>query len=251
MKNAPALALLPLCIGLVCCGDESDDMMGSPDMGVTDMGTSAPSPEYYSGTLSSGLGSATNQADCALCHSNDGTDLGYSGVSMKDIAYRTAFKNGGAPTLLAASNVCITGWMGGPALTETSPEWLSLEAYFQSISDSTVTTPNTFMPEVLADEAAYEVAYATGDAAAGASKYTTNCGGCHDSATVVNAVPSYPKTTLAAYSIGRIAQKVRTSGPPPSGSMDASDTTPGPMPFFTFADLTQQDLADIIAHLKE
>ena len=37
---------------------------------------------------------------------------------------------------------------------------------------------------------------------------------------------------------GRIAQQVRTSGPPPSGMMDATDSTPGPMPLFEPDELT-------------
>ena len=49
---------------------------------------------------------------------------------------------------------------------------------------------------------------------------------------------------------GRIAQKVRTSGPPPSGMMDAMDSTPGPMPFFEPSDLSDDDLSNIIAYIK-
>ena len=105
-------------------------------------------------------------------------------------------------------------------------------------------------PEVLADEAAYEAAYAGGDAAAGAAKYTANCAVCHDGALVIGQIPAYPKASLAGYSVGRIAQKVRTAGPPPSGTNDPADTTPGPMPFFELEELPAGDLADIIAHLK-
>ena len=50
-------------------------------------------------------------------------------------------------------------------------------------------------------------------------------------------------------SIGRIAQQVRTSGPPPSGMNDATDSTPGPMPFFEPSELPASDLADIVAFL--
>jgi hypothetical protein len=56
---------------------------------------------------------------------------------------------------------------------------------------------------------------------------------------------------LKTKTIGRIAQKVRTSGPPPSGRKDAMDTTPGPMTFFEISDLSVADLKDIIAFIKQ
>jgi cytochrome c553 len=204
--------------------------------------------DYYQGTASAELGAAGNQARCSTCHSNDGSKR--SGATMKDIAYRSAFKGGDAPNLLAGTNACVTGWMGGTALTATDPGYVALLSYLQSISSPSVTTPNPLAPEVLADEAAYEAAYAGGDATAGATKYSASCGGCHDGSLKVGPASSYPKSSLKSFSVGRIAQKVRTSGPPPSGSADASDTTPGPMPFFEPTDLPAQDLKDIIAHLK-
>ncbi|MEQ9501654.1 MAG: c-type cytochrome [Deltaproteobacteria bacterium] len=205
--------------------------------------------DYYQGATSAALGAAGNQADCATCHSNDGSKR--SGDSLKDIAYRTSFKGGDAPNLLAGSNACVTGWMGGTALAETDEAWIMLETYLQSISSESVTDPNPLMPEVLDNEAAYEAAYGGGDATAGAAKYTAACGTCHDANLKVGPAGSLAKATLGTYTVGRIAQKVRTSGPPPSGMMDASDSTPGPMPFFEPADLSQQDLADIIAHLLQ
>jgi len=174
----------------------------------------------------------------------------WSGNTFKDIAYRMNFKGGMAPDLLAAANECIVGWMGGTKLTATDENWKSLEAHLQSLSSKDVTMPNALVPEVLDNEAAYEAAYAGGDAAAGAAKYTDACGRCHDGGLTVNATAAFPKTSLAVFTIGRIAQKVRTSGPPPSGAMDATDSTPGPMPFFEEKDLSTQDLKDIIAHLK-
>jgi len=206
--------------------------------------------EYFDGELSAALGAAGNQARCSTCHSADGTREGFSGDSMQDIAFKESWKGGDAPDLLSAVNACVTGWMGGTALTDADPEYIALAEFLESISDPAATTPNPLMPEVLADEAEYEAAYAGGDAAAGAAKYTAHCGTCHDAALVLNVIPSYPKASLAAYTIGRIAQKVRTSGPPPSGTADASDTTAGPMPFFEPEELSAADLADIIAHIK-
>lgn len=248
MKTAWRLGLTgAIVLGLVmtvgCSDDDDDDGGGAGTGGGAD-------PTYFAGVQSAALGAANNQADCALCHSIDGSTAGYSGTTMMDIAYRTEFKGGMAPTLLDASNACVTGWMGGTALTATDPAWLSLEAYLQSISDPSVTTPAPLMPEVLADEAAYEAAYAGGDASAGQAKFAAYCGACHGAGTVLGAVPSPPGAAVATRSIGRIAQKVRTSGPPPSGMNDASDTTPGPMPFFEPEELSQADLADIIAYAK-
>lgn len=206
--------------------------------------------ELFEGELSAALGVDGNQARCSTCHSDDGTREGFSGDSMQDIAFKDEWKGGDAPDLLSAVNACVTGWMGGPALTATDPEYVALAGFLEGISDPAATTPNPLMPEVLADEAEYETAYAGGDAAAGAAKYTTHCGKCHDVALQVGLVPAYPKAALMAYPVGDIAQKARTSGPPPSGTAEAMDTTPGPMPFFEPEELSAADLADIIAHIK-
>lgn len=236
------LAAATLAVG---CGDEDSDGDGGGESNSTSDGSA-----YYSGEMSRALGASGNEADCALCHSNDGSQDGWPGYTFKDIAFRSGFKGGDAPDLLAASNACITGWMGGTAITESDDAWTGLKMYMESISDSSVTDPNGLSPEVLADEAAYEAAYAGGDAAAGEAAYNKACASCHDNAVVVGPTAAFPKSVLSAYSVGRIAQKVRTSGPPPSGMNDASDTTPGPMPFFEPADLSEDDLKNIIAHLK-
>lgn len=206
---------------------------------------------YYDGAESIALGAAGNGASCATCHPMGSARNGLSGATMMDIAYRTSFKGGDAATLLEGSNACVTGWMGGTALTESSDEWILLEEFLQSISDPAVTTPNVIAPEVLDDEAAYEAAYAGGDASAGEAKYTQSCGNCHDSSLRVGAGTALATASLNVFSAGRIAQKVRTSGPPPSGMLDAEDSTPGPMPFFEVSDLSQTDLADIIAFIKQ
>ena len=204
---------------------------------------------WYNGPESAALGAAGNQATCETCHASTAGATGYSGNTFADIAYNDDFKNG-AEDLLGGINACVTGWMGGTALTASDEGYMMLEAYLQEISDPAETTPNAIMPEVLDDEAAYELAYAGGDAAAGEAVYNSHCGQCHDSALIVGTTGALAKAALSAFSVGRIAQKVRTSGPPPSGLNDAVDSTPGPMPFFEMADLSQQDLADIIAHIK-
>jgi mono/diheme cytochrome c family protein len=225
----------------------SDGGTGDPGGG----GGPAEAPDmYYTGEAAAKLGAADNQATCSTCHSDDGTQAHWPGNTFKDIAYRMNFKGGMAPTLLDGSNACVVGWMGGTALKADDAAWKSLEAFMQSLSSSSVTMPNAIMPEVLDNEAAYEAAYAGGDKAAGADKFASACGRCHGGALKVNTVAAYPTATLAAFTIGRIAQKVRTSGEPPSGAMDATDTTPGPMPFFEEKDLSAQDLKDIIAFVK-
>lgn len=217
--------------------------------GCGDGAVEAPDPAaYYASAASAALGATGNTATCATCHSNDGTAR--SGDTLRNIAYRTSFKGGMAPTLLMASNACVTGWMGGAALAATDPRWLSLQSYLQSISDRAVTTPNTMAPEVLANEAAYEAAYAGGDAATGAPLYARFCGTCHSGGTTVNAARATSRAALRSLSVGRIAQQVRTSGPPPSGAMDATDSTPGPMPFFEPDELSSAELKSIIAYVR-
>jgi mono/diheme cytochrome c family protein len=232
-------------------GDTSDATSGDTSGSTSGDTSGSLSPSaYYDGPESAALGASGNQAMCATCHSNDGSSISFSGSTMKDIAYHTSFKGGAAPTLLDATNACVTGWMGGVALTSTDASWLALEAYFKSISDASVTTPNTIAPEVLADEAAYEAAYAGGDVTAGATGYATFCAKCHGLGLVVGGEASDTIDELKTQTIGRIAQQARTSGPPPSGTADATDSTPGPMPFFEPSELSEAELRDIIAYIK-
>lgn len=217
------------------CGSDSDEESGV---------------ELYSGAASIALGDPANQTSCATCHTADGTVGGSSGASFKDIAFRTGFKGGDAPSLLAGANACVAGWMGGTPLTEDDGRWIKLERYLVSISNPAVTTPNSLAPKVLANEAAYESTYAGGNASNGAAKYATFCGRCHDGGLRVGAVGAPTLATIKVLSIGRIAQQVRTSGPPPSGMSDPSDSTPGPMPFFEPDELTAQELRDIVAHIR-
>lgn len=258
--------LLVTLLSLAACGDDGtgetnaegstggETSSGETTAAATETADSTGTPvdgrEYYDGELSASLGAEGNQARCSTCHSEDGTLDGRSGESMMDIAFKDSWKGGDAPDLLSAVNACVTGWMAGPALTESDPEYIALAAFLEGISDPASTTPNPLEPEVLADRAAYEAAYATGDAAAGAAKYTQFCGVCHDVALQIGTFPAFTKDAIGSNMIGYIAQKVRTSGPPPSSMSDAMDLTPGPMPFFEPQELSPTDLADIIAHLK-
>ena len=205
---------------------------------------------YYVGAASMALGAPMNEADCALCHSDNGDQEGFPGNTFVDIAYKTDWKGGGARTLLDAANACVTGWMGGEALTASDEAWLSLEVFLMALSDPEATTANALAPEVLADEAAYESEYAGGDAGAGETAYAVYCSKCHDGALTVGGVPAWSREALASRTVGRIAQKVRTAGPPPSGTEDSADSTPGPMPFFEPRDLPSDALRDIIAYIR-
>lgn len=238
------LALLPSVFACVSGGEPGDDA-GSVD---EDAGATV-SSALFDGAESAALGAAGNEARCVTCHSADGSGV-YPGDTMKDIAYHTSFKGGGAPSLLEASNACITGWMGGSALTEDSAEWASLEAYLQSLSQESATTPNTLAPEVKADLASYEADYAGGDATAGEAAYQVACASCHAAALTVGSVAAPSRSALSGFSVGEIARKVRTSGPPPSSMADAADLTPGPMPFFEPDELDADTLADIIAYIR-
>lgn len=242
--------LLGLASALALTGCSDDDGGGAgADTGA---GAGTDGSEFYEGPNSAALGAAGNEADCALCHSADGTQEGFPGSTFQDIAYKTEYKGGDAPTLLMATNACVTGWMGGTALTGTEAEWVALKGYMESISDPAETTPNTLAPEVLADEAAYEAKYAAGgDATAGEATYNLNCGVCHNNSVQVGPIAAHGTAVLKGFTAGRIAQKVRTSGPPPSGMNDAADSTPGPMPFFEPSDLSDGDLMDIVAYLKQ
>lgn len=209
------------------------------------------SSALFDGPESAALGVTGNESRCITCHSaGDDSATIFPGNSMKDIAYRTAFKGGDAPTLLDGANACITGWMAGTALTADSAEWNELEAYLQSISDESVTEPNGLAPEVKANLAAYEADYAGGDAVAGAAAYQNACGACHNAALTVGPAPAPSVTDMSTLAIGYIAQKVRTSGPPPSSMEGGADTFPGPMPFFEPKELDAATLADIIAHIR-
>ena len=93
MRFWRSAAQAAVCVGLVALtGCDDDSGSDGADMGAG-MGTDGVA--YYSGAASAALGVAGNQATCATCHSNDGTDVGLSGVSLMDIAYRESFKGGG------------------------------------------------------------------------------------------------------------------------------------------------------------
>lgn len=236
MRKGQFSAMAPLALVALLAGcSDSDDGASS----------------YYDGQDSAKLGSAANEARCATCHSVDGTQAGLSGKTFKDIAYHASFKGGDATQLLDAVNACVTGWMGGVALTATDERFVALQQFLQSASDPSVTTPNPIAPEVLINEAAYEAAYAGGDPVAGEGKYQTECAKCHGSQLDVGSAKALSITALSTKSVGRIAQQVRTSGPPPSGTADSADSTPGPMPFFEPTDLSATDLKDIIAYVKK
>lgn len=214
------------------------------------VGCSSAGPPIYDGPSSAALGAPGNQATCHTCHSNDGSRAGFPGNSLKNIAYRKTFKGDATNRLLIAVNACTTEWMGGAALTENDAAWKEIARYLESISDPSVTTPNPMVAEVLDDLPAYEAAYTGGDAGRGAGLYDENCARCHDHALRVATSIALSRDQLKAFPIGRIAQKVRTSGPPQSARKDAMDTTPFPMPFFEVRDLSQESLKDIIAFLK-
>ena len=233
-----ALLLLALGVGLLAC-NEGDSSAGTEVV------------SYYLGEASMALGAAGNEADCATCHSDDGTQDGLSGKTLKDIAYRTSYKGGTAESLLDAVNACVVVWMGGDALEAGDPEWAALEGWLKTLSDSEVTDPNESTLEILENEAAYEASYAGGDAAAGEAKFDTYCGTCHGTGLKLGSARALSLEALADRSIGRIAQKVRTAGPIPSGTADTEDTTPGPMPFFETEDVSTEDLRDIIAYIME
>lgn len=214
-------------------------------------GSSSTVPQdYFDGNESAALGAATNEATCATCHASSAGVTGNPGDSLRNIAFHTSFKGGGAPTLLDATNACVTGWMGGTALTASDASWKELEKYLQSISDPAQTTPNTLTPQVLADLAAYEAMYATGgDATAGEAAFAQSCARCHSGALKLGATAAVPKSSMKLLTAGEIARQVRTSGPPPSSMSDAADVTPGPMPFFEPDELPEQTLKDIIAYV--
>ena len=140
--------------------------------------------------------------------------------------------------------------MGGDPLDATSEEYQSIEAYILSNSDPAETAVTPIMPDVRMTLDEYEMDYAGGDPMLGAKPYLRYCGLCHDVGLVVGAHAAPELSSFTGMSVGRIAQKVRTSGPPPSTMDAAVDETPGPMPFFEEKDLSSTDLRDIIAFIQ-
>lgn len=204
--------------------------------------------DYYQGELSAALGVQGNQATCATCHSNDGSPR--TGSTFTDIAFRSSFNAGASKTLLEAINVCVSEWMGGRELKSADSEFLQLKSYLESLSDPSKKTPNLIQPEVLANTAAYEAAYQGGNAILGMAKYRVACAGCHSGGLHVGQAQAPQALSIRTYSIGRISQKVRTSGSPLSGTSEPVDSTPGPMPFFELGDLPSADLKDIVAYVR-
>lgn len=256
------IGLAALSLTLVACDD------GGGDNGGTDTGADVPvntTPDrYFRGSDSAALGASGNQADCAHCHSIDGTQVGFSGYPLNDSAYLDNFKGGGDPTFLDATNFCLTDFMGADPgfgeLREDDPQYVSLLAYIESISDDTVTTARPEEPEVLADAATYEATYSGGDAIAGEAAFNTWCAKCHRPADnpsqtfVVGPNAAVAVSVLASYEVADIAQQVRTSTSKiPSSLADEAngeDLTVGYMPFFLPNILLEEDLRNIIAYIQ-
>lgn len=277
MTRPLLLALSLLVLSLTACngddGDPATDTSAQDTGSPEDTSTNTGPDRYFRGIDSQTLGAARdnatfypgNQADCALCHSDNDEQTGFAGYPINNSAYLASFKGGEQSGLLGAVNFCITEFMGGAELTETDPAFVSLKDYIESLSDPTITDPRPEEPEVLESEAAYGAKYSGGDPTAGEAAFDTWCAKCHQpnannpnltlylapTGSDNNCDSACSLSSLALRDAGFIAQKVRTSTSKIASSTRASsDETPGPMPFFLPSVLGDEDLRNIIAFIE-
>src|SRR5690349_3921062 len=106
-------------VGLVACRPEAPSRTMEPPSTTAELGRA-----MYEAPLSDG-----NSFACATCHAlaeptADG--LRRPGHPLGDATRRRTWKNGKAPTFLAAVNSCLEEWMGSAPWEGTEPRFVAL-----------------------------------------------------------------------------------------------------------------------------
>lgn len=116
----------------------------------------------------------SNTFACSTCHTvDDAAPAGAAGGSLTGVASRARFWGGNVTSLFDATNVCVTFFMRGSALTKTEPKSRALFEYLASISttDATPTQALTIAENV--------TTLPRGRASAGHAVWDASCRNCH------------------------------------------------------------------------
>jgi thiosulfate dehydrogenase len=124
------------------------------------------------------LGGSANPFACTTCHSTEMEpgDHRYSGYSLYDSAFRTAFWGGSVRSLLQAVSFCTQYFMAGSPVDPDSDEARGLYEYLESLS---ATNPAPVLPLTVVENVTQ---VGRGDPARGKIVYQEACQSCHGEA---------------------------------------------------------------------
>lgn len=222
----------------------------TPPPAPTPTPTPAPTPQGNAGRGEGVFTTAVsggNQFSCANCHSISEDANGLATADnlhrpahpLFNVMNRSSFHNGNTAMLFDAVNICREDWQDATVFTESSQDWLDLEAYFQqeSNSDAASNITSTLIDPI--------TDFSSGDIAAGQTRFNETCATCHgENALGTNLAANL---TTRVVSANRVSQKVRTSGPTTSSVF--AGLTGGNMPFWSQERLSDENLANIAVYV--
>lgn len=189
-----------------------------------------------------------NNFTCATCHVVDPAapvvvpgrlDPGYN---LAGAATRGSWWGGGSTSLLDAINVCIKEFMGGGPLARDSDAARQLDAYLEAGAPATgMPAPFTFV------RTATDLTELAGDATRGQEAYQKACARCHGEARSGNGrkAPAtvLPQSTQGTF--GGAAREVTVEKIRHGRFINIG----GVMPFYTAEAMSDQVIADMLAHM--
>jgi mono/diheme cytochrome c family protein len=184
-----------------------------------------------------------NSFACATCHalaepSADG--LRRPGHAVGDSTRRQRWKNGRAATFLEAVNSCLEEWMVAPAWKASDRSFLALRNFLDAQATGA------------ARELTFEIVpppgdLSGGDPARGRSTFDRTCVVCHGAGGT--GTDRGPRVARSARAGSYIAQRIRNSGSKKSAVY--GELTGGVMPFWAKDRLSDGEVRDLVAFLKE
>ena len=190
-------------------------------------------------------GSPTNAASCATCHATGAIPADWIpvGGTLAGVTKRPSFFGGGELDLRTSINFCLRRFMRSPAiepLTEDDPRGRDLLSYLETLEGPADAVPWTLGD--IADD------LPPGDAARGSVVWDAACRGCHGeprtgAGRLSSLVAILPDETLEEHGAEarlRTIEKVR------NGQFYGAG---GDMPPYSIELISDQQLADVLAHL--
>jgi mono/diheme cytochrome c family protein len=235
IRPLPTSALLSVVLAVGACRQESPPAGGSP---ADDPDRQTLGRALYEEPLSDG-----NSFACATCHaltepSPDG--LRRPGHAIGDATRRRHWKNGKAPTFLAAVNSCLEEWMVAPAWTTTDAHFLALRDFLDA------QTTASRAPDVAFEIVPPPADLAGGDSRRGRATFDKTCVVCHGAGGA--GTDRGPRVSGSRRTPEYIAKRIRTSGS--ADSAVYADLTGGVMPFWAKDRLQDDDVRDLVAFLR-
>jgi mono/diheme cytochrome c family protein len=185
-----------------------------------------------------------NSFACATCHAlaepaSDG--LRRPGHPIGDATRRRSWKNGKAPTFLAAVNSCLEEWMGAPAWTGSDPRFLALRDYLDRQASA------SRAPDLRFEIVQPPADVSGGDAARGRTVFDQTCVVCHGAGGV--GTDRGPRVIHSNRLPDYISKRIRTSGSAKSAVY--GELTGGVMPFWAKDRLDDGEVRDLVAFLRD